>query len=368
MKLVKTGCLALALSVAALSAAFATNPPDVKTWKAFDSAKAAYRDGEFGEALSLCEQARKAHAQYVADSLSELRRAISPKEVSKVGDGIEEVRNALVARNEIASVGVIDAITNVHSYEKFGNSMSSLMIWIEGTVVYPEADVLTGMIYEAEGERSVALSYYESAWAHRDYLDVPSEKYSIAYRMADISGNNGKYGDQEKYLLLVLADEPLFGTTGAESPTLAAMMRSLETEETTAKFFRLYRYGNYVSLKACADLAALYRTDNRTDREFPPAVLSAVIAATMLSSAVSSRDFEYSYSGLADLMARAGKNREIMSYADDNRLWDAFLGLALALRDRGHERQAQSLFRELADSCPNAKTVRRARAEIALAP
>lgn len=353
--------VSLAVALALGGAAFASNPLDHDTWKLLDEAKTAYADGEFGDALKLCETARQTHLAYIGRCVSALEGSLSSRDAKKAGDLISDVRRTLVSRNETASVEILDSILVIRPSASFGDSMSRLMDWLRGRKAFPEADALAGMVYEAEGERAVAVDYYERAWADRAYFDVPSDKFRIAYRLADISKNSLRYGDQEKYLLLVLTDEPLFGTPGSESPTLKAMIRSLETEPTTEKFFSLYRHDNAVSLKACVDLASLYRSMNRTDREFPPAALSAVISVSMLSNAVSARDFGYAYAGLGDLLARAGKNREVFAYAEENGLWEPFLGLAAALRDRGHERQAKSLLSEVAAYCPNARTARRAR-------
>jgi hypothetical protein len=353
--------LALVSCLSCFTAAFSANPLDDATWKLLDSAKEEFARKEFGSALTLCEKSRQSHLDYVGKCVSALEGSLSSREVKKAGDAIADVRRTLVSRNETSSVDILDSILENHPSSSFGESMSRLMDWLRGKTAYPEADVLSGMIYEAEGERQIAVTCYECAWTHREYLDVPSEKYEIAYRLADISKYGGRPGDQEKYLLLVLTDEPLFGVPGAESPTLKAMIRSLDTEDTTEKFFRLYRYGNSFSLKACADLAALYRSMNRTDREFPPAVLSAVLSVTMLSSAVSARDFEYTYTSLGDLMERAGKNREIVAFAADNGLWNSFESLALALRGRGCVRQAASLLTEIASSCPDPETAQRSR-------
>lgn len=356
--------LAFVACICFSSIAFASNPTNDETWKLLDMAKTEFSNREFGNALTLCEKARDIHEAYVDACVSELERAFVSREVKKAGDAISDVQKTLVSRNESTALEILDSILVNHPATDFGGSIANLMNWLRGKKAFPEADFLAGTIYEAEGERSIAVSYYESAWSHREYLDIPAEKYTIAYRMADISKSNGKSGDQEKYLLLVLTDEPLFGTPGVESPTLMAMMKSIESEQTTEKFFKLYRYANYVSLKACADLAELYRASNRTDREFPSAVLSAILSVTMLSSAVSARDFEYEYSGLGDLMVRAGKSREILAYAHENNAWNSLYALALALRDRGHELKANDLLGELVVSCPDDTTAKMARDEL----
>lgn len=365
-KVIKKQVLVFAILLIATFSANALNPLNDETWKLLDSAKKEFSKDEFGSALTLCEKSRETYEMYIDYCVDELETSLSSREVKKAGDAITDVRSALLKRNENSSIEILDSILGNHPSTSFGNSMNALMSWLKEKKAFPEADFLMGKIYEAEGERAIALSFYESAWTHREYLDIPSEKITIAYRMADLSKYTGKTGDQEKYLLLVLADDSLYGMPGSESPTLLAMMRTLENDTTTDKFFTLYRYDNPVSLKACSDLAMLYLSDNRTDRAFAPAVVASIISVSMLSSAVSARDFEYVYSTIEDLMVRVGKNREISAYARENKLWDPFYLLALTLRERGHEKLAVFLLNELIRSCPDITITKKARDEVLL--
>jgi hypothetical protein len=127
----------------------------------------------------------------------------------------------------------------------------------------------------------------------------------------------------------------------------------------------LYRHKNYTGLKAYIDLASFYYGNGaRLDRAFPVAVLSACVSVSRLEEAVAESDFNWSYSGLPDLMVRVGKNPEIAKWAKENHVWTSFFLLASIMHDRDLHAQAASLWEMLAASCPDAKIARRAGTEI----
>jgi tetratricopeptide (TPR) repeat protein len=358
-------CLAAFLIVIFTFPAAARSTVSPETWHILETGNIAYGNGEFGEALKLCESARESHSAEIERYRDVIRIAMESREVRKAGDDIGAIRDVLVKRDESDPVAIIDMVLGYHPADYFGNSMKRLLSWLEDNKAYPEADILSGKVFESEGEPKVALSWYRKAWVNKEYLDIPDEKYQLSYRMADMSFAGGDFGSQEKYLLSILEEDTVFGKPGAESPTLQAMMRTLETEQTVDKFFLLYRHANYTGLKAYIDLASFYYGNgSRLDRAFPVAVLAACVSVSRLSEAVTQSDFTWSYSGLPELMVRVGKNPEIAKWAKENHVWTSFSLLASIMRDRGLHAQSESLWEMLASSCPDAKVARRAGAEI----
>lgn len=361
-------CLAAFLLAFSALPAAAKNIVSPETWHILESGNIAYENGEFGEALKLCESARERHATEIERYLDAIRAAMESRDARKAGDDIRAIRDAFLKRDEIEPVAIIDLVLRSRSADYFGNSMSRLLSWLEDNRAYPEADILSGKVFEAEGEPKVALSWYRKAWVNKEFLDIPDDKYQLSYRMADMSFSGGDFGSQEKYLLSVLEDDAVFGKPGAESPTLQAMMRTLEAEQTVDKFFLLYRHANYTGLKAYIDLASFYYGNGaRLDRAFPVAILASCVAVSRLSEAVARSDFTWTYGGLPDLMARAGKNPEIAKWAKENRVWTSFTLLASIMGERGMHAQAESLWGMLASDCPDAKVARRAASEVARA-
>lgn len=342
----------------------AQGKPGNESWRILDQARSAYDAGELGTALSLCEKARELHAAEISGIHDSLQKALSPAQVRKAGDDIESIRATLLKRNEDSAVAVLDTVLRAHPPAFFGKSAKRMLSWLERRMVYPEADYLAGKIFEAEGEPAVSREFYENAWKNREFLDIPDERFDILYRLADIAEASGDYGGQERYLLALVAEDPVFGKPGEESDVLTAMIRTLETEATADKFFLLYRHRNPVALKAYRDLAHFYyfRTGKRIDRALPAAVLAASISVTMLSDAVLADDFTYVYSGLADLMVRTGKKAALREWAGKEGLWEPFVTLARVLFERDRRPQAESILTCVLDACPDQNVVREAQA------
>lgn len=337
---------------------------DLAIWKTLDEAKSLFESGDFGDALTACEKARKEHVALVNSCGERLKKYLAPAAVRKADDSIEAVRLVFEKRNEDDAIALIDSILKKRPANFFNDSISGMISWLSSQTTYPEADFLSGRIYEAEGENDVAFSFYEKAWENSEYLDIPDERFDIAYRMADLAEDSGNRGTQEKYLLSILKEDPLYGKTDAESPTLRAMIRTLETDRNPDRFFSLYRHDNKTSLKACRDLASFYLLTHRVDRALPVAVLSACISMTLLSETVAASDFDYEFTTVPDLMARAGKKADIAKWARESGIWDSFAVLAATLRDYGRTEQASALWSLLAQSCPDPATARLAAREL----
>jgi tetratricopeptide (TPR) repeat protein len=360
--------VALVVVICLSAAAFAGGLVSTENWRILEDGKIAFEDGENGEALALCEKARIAHAAMISRYASALEKSLEPREVRKAGDKIDSVREVLVAREDFDAVAIIDRVLEKKSKESLGNSISALITWINSNGVYPETNILAGKVYEAEGEPNLALSQYETAWKFRDLLDIPDARYDLAYRMSDLSFNFANDGAIEKYLMLVVEGDPLFGKSNDPSPSLKAMMRTLDEEKTVDKFFLLYRHSNYRALKAYQDLSSFYIRSNRADRTgpaLPVATLAAVITVTRMTDLVKQKDLDYSYDGLPDLFTRFGIKSEYAEWASENRMWSSFSTLARVLQLGGMKEQAQSLWTVLANYCPDPATVRAAKLALA---
>ncbi len=342
-------------------------------WALFRQAEFLLDAGNRGEAFVLVEEARRVHAGEISKMAGELRRAASSREVSRAGDRIKDVYPVLVAREEFAASRAIDRILSRRTEDFFGGSFSALVSWLEKTASLPEADVFTGIVYESDGEASMALSFYERAWKNRNFFDVPGDKITLAYRMADLAGFSGNEGARENYLLLAIADDPVFGTPGKESQALKAMVRTAQEDVTSpqgsasgvsssaaatspafVKFFTLYRNNNPQGLKAYRELAQAYlESDAQIERALPAAVLSAVTAFTLLENALNEYESEYSFSSFGDTLIKASKHREIVAWASTEKIWDSFLQLGTALMRVGASDFAVSLWLNLSLSCPD---------------
>lgn len=352
---IPTWCMVAFLLFAALTDSAAQQIHRDPAWHGMERARIAFENGELGTSLALCENARILHANTYAEYARKLSDAVSPVVLKTSGGDLQAIRSLLERRNENEAVAILDMVLSIHDKQYFDNSFSKLFSWLEKRVVYPEADMLSGDIYTAEGEYSLAMKHYLSAWENRDLLNIPQQRITLCYRMAEVEKFRGNHGAQEQYLLLVLAEDPLYGTTGNESGTLQAIKRTLESPESCDKFFTLYRHHNYSALPAYQDLTDFYYrlSGKRLEHALSTAALAAVISVTMLDEFLAKKILDYQFVSFQDLMIKAAAYPDILEEADRRNLWQTFLELSRILSDRQNDTVARCMLEDLSGYCPD---------------
>lgn len=320
-------------------------------WLLFEQGKAAYEKREFEKALLLFKQAREIHKTQVTAQYDYLISALKSYEVKAAGDRIADVYSVLKQREDYEACAILDGIFLNNPPAYFDKSISSLLVWLSKRFIYPECDYMIGKVYEIEGELSQARDFYQTAWEAREFLYIPDMRFEIIYSLAHISGLLQHYDDQEKYLLLILTEDAVFGTTNTESATLRAMIHTIKSEKTIEKFFSLYRHHNDIALRAYIELTSIYMRAAEYDRAFRTALLGSSIAVTYLDETLKSIDFTYTYTDFSDLLKRTGTNSEILRWTETKQIWGILLQFADLLYRKGFAAQAMDLYRKIADSC-----------------
>lgn len=326
-----------------------------KPWHLLELGKLEIEKGEFGKALFYTNLARDVHKKQITQKYNYMFNALKPKQVKKAGDNIFEVYAVLEKREEHDACKILDEIFLTHPPIFFDKSISNLMTWLEKKDNFPESDFLTGQIYFAEGEYEQAIHYYKKAWDYRLFLEVPDERFSIIYALADTSKLLHKYDEQEKYLLLVLTEDPVYGTTNLESATLQAMVKTLTNEKTVEKFFLLYRHNNPIALKAYIDLTEIYMQANNYNRALTVSALGANIVITNLDTAISKTNYNYQYTNFSTLLHQLNRKQEILNWAEQQKFWKAIMNLADALVANKQIEQAKDLYYKITKSVPSIK-------------
>ena len=223
-------------------------------WQLLEQGKIAYEEREFGTALLLFGKARELRKNQVAAQYDYLFAAVKPQQVRAAGDLIADVYRVLEKRQDYEACAILDKIFLTHPPAYFDKSISALLDWFKRSGVYPECDYLIGKVYELEGELSQSRRFYKAAWEAREFLYIPDMRFEIIYSLAQISSLLKQYDDQEKYLLLILTEDSVYGTTNVESATLRAMIHTVKNEQTIEKFFSLYRHHNDIALRAYIEI------------------------------------------------------------------------------------------------------------------
>ncbi len=301
--------------------------PSAQVHILLDEARVSLERGEFGASLAACERARAFHRTEIERHLNSIENAVRPASVKKAGDDIALVRETLASRGETEAIAALDLMLASSSGKSAGKGLNALLTWIRGRVVLPEADILSGSVYETEGEYAMASRHYLSAWENRAFLDIPDERFTVLYALSDLSRRARDPVGREKYLLAVLSEDPLFGKPGEESPPLKAMIKTLEGSRDTVKLFSLYRHRAYFALKAYQDLSSFYFLDSkgRVESALSVSLLASIVTLSALEDVLIRKDFEYEYGSFDDLLRRAATSAEIMDCATAHDAWNTFL-------------------------------------------
>lgn len=352
MKKVSFGILVSILCYSLFAVEYLQGSQD-KAWHLMEMAKIAIEKKEFGDAIVYVERAVEVHTNKYRTAYEYLKNSLKPYQVRRVGDDIDEVYKVLKERDNNDACKIMDEVFLLHPRVTFDFSMQRFMDYLRERIAFPEADYITGRIYSIQGEYKQAMAYYEKAYKNVKLLEIPDERFSIIYSIADTAGMLGRHDMQEKYLLLVLTEDPTFGSTVLESNKLKAMVNTVIKEKTTDKFFRLYRVDKEIALKAYRDLSHIYLEAGNTKRSLTTSALAANIAVTVLSGMLEKADFSYTYSDFKDVLARTGKNATIKQWAEEKKLWDVFINFADSLEAGGYSVQAIDMYHKIADSIPS---------------
>lgn len=331
-----------------------------KEWHLMEKAKISIETKDFGTALLYVEKAVEVHTQICKKNYEYLKNALKPYQVRRVGDEINDVYNALKERDDYDACKIMDDVFLLKPPEVFDFSVTNLIAYLKERIAFPEADYITGRIYFIQGEYKQAMSFFEKAYKKINLLEIPDERFSIIYSIADTAGLLGQHDMQEKYLLLVLTEDPTFGSTVLESSKLKAMVNTIIKEKTTDKFFRLYRVNKEIALKAYRDLSKIYIEAGNKKRSLTTSALAANIAITTLSEMLAKADFSYTYSNFKDVLIRTGKHINIKQWAEEKKLWEVFINFADALEVNGYEVQAIDMYHKIAESVPSLDYAQRA--------
>lgn len=307
----------------------------------------------FSKALYYAEEAKRMNSEIISHYISELTFSMESYVTRKSGNDLKVFYQVLDEIHEADKTKILDSIFLNYPISYFNNSLINLFSWLENRIILPEADVFIAKIVMIEGEYDLALHYLENAWNHKDLLDVPDSKFEIAYTMAEISRALGNVSDEEKYLLLIVKDDPLYGPVGKESSTLLAMKNTIKNEKSVEKFFNLYRNTNYKSMKAYNELSKLYLSEGEVEKAFSASILASVIATTRLTQAILSKDFTYTYSSLPDVYTRLAQHPSLYEMSNNEAIWDIFFQFSLVLEKKIYINQTLSLLKILEIYCPN---------------
>lgn len=332
----------------------AQTPPrpsvDEAAWRILEKAEVAFDNGKYDEALRYSNLAKINHKKEIDWQLYVFNRSTTPAAVRHAGDELRDVLEILKERDEYICVQLIENYIDLYGINFFDNSIRKMIEWVGASVVYPEADYLLGKIFQLEGEFELAKEYYESARKNAAFLDIPDTIYEILYSMAELAVTSQDEEEYEQVLLYILSENKYFN----DELFVKSVFRTIDSEKKDSfnRVFNLYRGNCDFTLKALYYLMNLEKRRGNNDKALRCAAVASISIFSHIFDSVSSRDSEFKYSTFGKFLTDFSEYEDIVSWCDNNFVWEFFFNFVLLSENRGAVKFALSGFETIRDYCP----------------
>lgn len=310
----------------------------------------AFENKNYGEALKYSEFAILYRKQLIEKQIESLKTSLTSRQVQTAGDEIDSILKILIDRKENASVNIITYYLKKKGSKYFENSMKNLLIYLNESMLFPEAQKLIGDIYRLEGEYDFAEEYYLLALENADVLDVPDEKYVILYLLAEISRLKKDYDKMETRLLNILVDDKNY----LNKNLISSMLNTIKSQKegTMEKFFSLYRADSYFFIDAYNQLAEYYYSKNETKKSLEFATLSAVTGFSKMIEILEDRNVDFEYTSFSKFLQEVSFYDDIIEWGIDSKAWQSFNILAKYTKEAGYKTFSKELLTALVQFSP----------------
>jgi len=347
MKKIILGFTLLILTSALFSVNYSINENSIKFYR---DAYECFENQEYGTALKKCEEAILYKKQFAENHKKILTNSLSARKVMKVGDDINLILTVLEERGEKESINIIKYYFSKKGEDYFNNSIKNMLSYIDESIEFPEAKALIGDIYLIEGEYDFAEQYYKSAIDNSKVLDIPDQKYELYLKLANISELKKDYNQMEIRLLSILTSDKVY----SDKALFDAMLHTLSSNTKTSldKFFQLYRADNFYCLNAYNKLCDYYLSQNENYKALQFSMLSVVTSFSKILDIVQSRDIEYSYIDLEQLLYAASMHQDIVKWCSQNDIWKSYNTFARVLIANDYNIVAKKMLTTLSRATP----------------
>ncbi len=331
------------------------NSPSVLSYR---KALLAYRNQDYAKALQYSEDAIEQRKTQIKDQQAKLRKSLSTRAVSSVGDDISKIVKVLNDRSENDILEIINYYTKKYSIDYFENSITKLMDFLVKIEEYPEAQKIIADVYKIEGEYDYAEQYYLQALNNEDVLDIYDEKYEILYLLAEISSLKKDYDLMEKRLLNIFVEDQYYLNNSLQNN----MIRTISQDKVNSvdKYFELYRATSYFSLKAYKLLYNYYEEKGENEKALKLCSLATITSFSKLYDTVKKRDSDFTYINLGNLLVKITEYDDILAWSSENDIWSNFYSLAELSYINGYKKFSDELTKILIRYSPDEKSQKKA--------
>ncbi|MDR3146374.1 MAG: hypothetical protein LBU21_08855 [Treponema sp.] len=311
-------------------------------WFTLERGKLYFRQGAYGDALIAFEDARTQRRDQFMRMRQDMITLLSAPEVRRLGDSLDLVETYIAEERQLSAARALEELYYRIPRERLGGSALRIPDAFERLKDYPEAEYWIGETYRVEGELGIALKQYRRAYELRDLLETPGFVVPLLYKIADVHRLRQEYNEMENRLLEILEGDSLWAG-GSGSFARAAMTRTLENDGIN-RFLTLYRYSKPEVLAAHRLLGFYYYASGRHGRAAEHLLFAFLIQNTILIEEIARNQFDYTFSTLDDLIARARGRPALSGYPEDVEYYKTMYYLGTALYGDGKPGPARDFW------------------------
>jgi tetratricopeptide (TPR) repeat protein len=325
-------------------------------WYTLERGKLMFRQGDYGNALLVFEDARRQRRLAYERMERDLIDLLSINEVRRLRDSLDWIEKYIQEKRYAGASEALEELYFRIPRDTFNNSAAAALTALQTLKDYPEAELWIGETYLAEGELNLALTQFQKALALHPLFENPGFKAELTYKIAAIRRARQEYKEMERVLLSIISTDNLWNGAGSnETPSDAekqdvfakqAMLRTLENSGIN-RFITMYRYGNTESEKAHRLLGYHYYSSGRHAPALGHLMFAFMIQNTVIIDEIKRGQYDYTFTSLDALMAEIGGRPLLLEYAEKNDYYKTAYYLAASLYGNGKTSSARDIWRTL---------------------
>jgi len=316
-------------------------------WYTLERGKQLYRQGDYGSALLVFEDARRQRRAMFERLERHLINLLSITEVRRIGDSLDLVERYIGERHHADAADALAELYYRIPRDSFKNSAAAALKALGTLKDYPEAEYWIGETYLVEGELRLAQSQFQKALDLRQLLENPGFAVELMYKIAAVCRTRQDYNEMERNLLAILSSDSLWSGGGAfEKQALTRVLENNGIERSLT----LYRYRDTESELAHRLLGLFYYYSGRHSRAQEHLMFSFLIQNTVIIEEVIRNRFDFTFAATETLTAMEALAVEInrypllVSYAEKNEYYKTAYYLGASLYGNGKTAPARELW------------------------
>jgi tetratricopeptide (TPR) repeat protein len=313
-------------------------------WYTFERGKHMFRQGDYGNALLVFEDARRQRRAVYERMERDFINLLSIGEVRRLGDSLDLIERYIHDRGYTSAAAALQELYYRVPKENFNNSANAALAAFGTLKDYPEAELWIGETYLLEGELSLALSQFQKVHAMRYQLENPGFATELLYKIAAIRRTRQEYNEMIRVLDSILSTDRLWDSSNTF--IRQAMTRTLETFDIN-RFLTTYRHGNTESVEAHRLLGYYYYSSGRHSSAQEHLMFAFLIQNTVIIDELIRQRFDFTFTTLEALAAQINSNRFLSEYVQNNDYYKIAYYLGASLYGNGKTAPAMGIWQFL---------------------